>query len=197
MENRALAAIAVFAVHLDQNSDVAGTIGSFSLHQLCVSGRHGVAVFFLLTGYLLAAPLWRYSLEERGSKTLPRFGEEGLGKFCRSIIWSCYPLPSSKDLGETAQDFEQYLLHALRSQFQREKPLFDQRSAVGDGRDCSVLRVFWRVVWDSAAVQVALEHLARHYFRFHAAATLGNQRSDRPVESMRWRRLMVYGNIRC
>ena len=55
---RALACIAVFGVHLHQMTHVDGQLGPFSLSTLLINGNTGVALFFILSGFLVSLPLW-------------------------------------------------------------------------------------------------------------------------------------------
>lgn len=55
---RALACLAVFGVHFHQKTQLAGTIGPFDLTRLLENGNTGVAVFFILSSFLLSLPYW-------------------------------------------------------------------------------------------------------------------------------------------
>lgn len=59
---RALACLAVFGVHFQQTASLKGNIGPFDLARLLENGNTGVALFFILSGFLLSIPFWN-SLE--------------------------------------------------------------------------------------------------------------------------------------
>lgn len=56
---RAVACLAVFAVHSGQIAHVGGSLGPFDLGRLLENGNTGVALFFALSGFLLSLPFWR------------------------------------------------------------------------------------------------------------------------------------------
>jgi len=55
---RALAALAVFGVHFQQITGVAGRVGPFDVQTLLANGNTGVCLFFVLSGFLLSLPFW-------------------------------------------------------------------------------------------------------------------------------------------
>lgn len=67
---RALACLAVFGVHFQQTVSLQGNIGPFSLSRFLENGNTGVALFFVLSGFLLSIPFWR-SLER--AEPVPRW----------------------------------------------------------------------------------------------------------------------------
>lgn len=67
---RALACLAVFGVHFQQAVSLRGNIGPFDLARLLENGNTGVALFFVLSGFLLSIPFWR-SLER--AEPVPRW----------------------------------------------------------------------------------------------------------------------------
>lgn len=56
---RALAAFAVFFVHYNQIVGVDLQLGVFDLYRFIANGEVGVALFFILSGFLLSLPYWR------------------------------------------------------------------------------------------------------------------------------------------
>ncbi len=55
---RAIACLAVFAVHWQQLTKYSAKVGSFDFKLLLENGNTGVCLFFMLSGFLLALPLW-------------------------------------------------------------------------------------------------------------------------------------------
>lgn len=84
---RGCAAVGVFMVHWQQKTGADFQGGSFSLGRLCESGRYGVAMFLLLTGYCLAAPLWRSPVDERLERTLRGFWSRRAARLL-PLYWS-------------------------------------------------------------------------------------------------------------
>lgn len=56
---RGLAALAVFGVHYNQVIDVDVQVGPVDLYVLMSNGEYGVALFFILSGFLLSQPFWK------------------------------------------------------------------------------------------------------------------------------------------
>jgi peptidoglycan/LPS O-acetylase OafA/YrhL len=59
---RGLAALAVFGVHYNQIIDVETRVGPFDFYLLLANGEYGVALFFILSGFLLSQPFWKSML---------------------------------------------------------------------------------------------------------------------------------------
>lgn len=59
---RGVAALAVFGVHYNQIVDVDVQAGPFDIYLLLVNGQYGVALFFILSGFLLSQPFWKSTL---------------------------------------------------------------------------------------------------------------------------------------
>ncbi len=70
---RGLAALAVFAVHYNQIVDFDLQAGPFDLYLFIANGEYGVALFFLLSGFLLALPFWQAILSAREWPNLKRY----------------------------------------------------------------------------------------------------------------------------
>lgn len=56
---RGLAALAVFAVHFNQIVQLDHKLGPFDVEILLANGEYGVALFFILSGFLLGLPFWK------------------------------------------------------------------------------------------------------------------------------------------
>ncbi|MBI4753153.1 acyltransferase [Candidatus Desantisbacteria bacterium] len=79
---RGLACLAVFGVHFEQITKIDGQLGLLSVSRLLENGNTGVAMFFLLSGFLLGLPYWRMKQEE-GRK--PGFGGYWIRRLARII----------------------------------------------------------------------------------------------------------------
>lgn len=57
---RAIAALSVFGVHFNQITALDFNIGPFEMGRWLANGNTGVALFFVLSGFLLSLPFWRH-----------------------------------------------------------------------------------------------------------------------------------------
>src|SRR2546430_2063210 len=69
---RAIAALAVFGVHLQQMTGLKGSFGPFDVERLLANGNTGVCLFFMLSGFLLSLPFY-------GSQAVLQHGSSGMG----------------------------------------------------------------------------------------------------------------------
>lgn len=60
---RGIAALAIYGVHFNQVVELDAVVGYFDLYRLLGNGEYGVALFFVLSGYLLGLPFWRARLD--------------------------------------------------------------------------------------------------------------------------------------
>ena len=79
---RAIAALAVFAVHFNQIVRFDTHIGPIDVYKLLANGEHGVALFLILSGFLLAMPFWRAL---QSGAPLPGLGVYALRRMARII----------------------------------------------------------------------------------------------------------------
>jgi len=79
---RAVAALAVFGVHFGQFTGVNLVAGPFELRSLLENGELGVALFFVLSGFLLSTPFWH---AVRDGKPLPSFRAYALRRAARIL----------------------------------------------------------------------------------------------------------------
>ncbi|MDM4018335.1 acyltransferase family protein [Roseiconus lacunae] len=85
---RALACSLVFAVHWQQTTGVGRTFGPFDFKRLLLNGNTGVALFMVLSGYLLSLPLYSMPIEQRLRRPLPHYWRN---RACRILpaYWLC------------------------------------------------------------------------------------------------------------
>jgi len=110
---RALACIAVFGVHFQQAVSLQGNIGPFDLARFLENGNTGVALFFVLSGFLLSIPFWR-SLER--AEPVPRWRVFWLKRAARILpaYFVCLTLLVVHNrLWEQSGEFTNILLHYL------------------------------------------------------------------------------------
>jgi len=79
---RALAAVAVFFVHFNQQVRLELTIGPFDLARLFANGEYGVSLFFTLSGFLISLPYWRAL---NSNQSLPSFYKYLMLRFARIL----------------------------------------------------------------------------------------------------------------
>lgn len=78
---RALACLAVFGVHFQQHTGVGGTWWIFDVARLLENGNTGVAVFFVLSGFLLSLGYWSGQEQRRDtSRTLRTYATRRLAR---------------------------------------------------------------------------------------------------------------------
>lgn len=83
---RAIACLAVFAVHLQQLTGLRGKLGPIDFQRLLENGNTGVCLFFMLSGFLLSLPFWikephdDITHQHRGSRWLLGFALRRIGR---------------------------------------------------------------------------------------------------------------------
>lgn len=68
---RGLACLAVFGVHLQQLTGVGASLGPIDLARLLQNGNTGVCLLFMLSGFLLALPIWSDRPEKDAAAPTP------------------------------------------------------------------------------------------------------------------------------
>ncbi|MEO1525544.1 MAG: acyltransferase [Planctomycetota bacterium] len=109
---RALAALAVFGVHVEQLADAGLTLGPLRLDQAMKNGRLGVAMFLVLSGYCLARPLWSRPCETRLETTLCGFAKRRFSRIVPLywIVLTAIWLIQSK---VSSLEFSDWLAHCV------------------------------------------------------------------------------------
>jgi peptidoglycan/LPS O-acetylase OafA/YrhL len=79
---RAIAALSVFLVHLHQTVGFEGRLGPFDVDRWLTNGNTGVALFFVLSGFLLALP---FLAPRRSDAGPPRLGPYFLRRLARIL----------------------------------------------------------------------------------------------------------------
>ena len=70
---RAGACLAVFGVHWQQTTGISGEVGPFDATRLLLNGNTGVALFIILSGFLLSLPVFAAPREHRLRDPLPGY----------------------------------------------------------------------------------------------------------------------------
>lgn len=111
---RALAALAVFGVHFQQKTDFqGGEIGFFNLTRLLINGNTGVALFFILSGFLLSIPFWRFRLEQAGWPLISNYWVKRLARIVPAYYLCLAILVINNQYWDNADKINDVLLHVL------------------------------------------------------------------------------------
>ncbi len=108
---RAVACLAVFGVHWQQMTNVGERWGAFDFAQLLDNGNTGVAIFMILSGFLLALPIFATPLQARSRFSLRDFGRRRVAKILPTYYLCLFGLVIVKAHLQSPRQFGDVLLH--------------------------------------------------------------------------------------
>ena len=138
---RALACLAVFGVHWQQLTRFDFAVGPFDVRQLLENGNTGVAVFLVLTGFLLSTRLWSQHDADRPGEALRGYWRHRAVRILPTY-WLCLALVFvGAGYWRSIGGWFDTLLHAFFSAQRFCKDTLQHEFALlGDCRDRAVLR---------------------------------------------------------
>ena len=110
---RAIACLAVFGVHFHQLTGIDGAFGPFEVSRFFTNGNHGVAVFFVMSGFLLGLPWWHGAEPSGNPAWLRRYGFKRIARITPPYFLCLTVLVLKGRHWETAAERLDTVLHYL------------------------------------------------------------------------------------
>lgn len=110
---RGLAALGVFGVHFNQVVNLQGQAGPFDISRLLTNGNTGVALFFVLSGFLLSIPYWRAQFTREDHVDLKAYTIRRLARILPAYYLCLLIILAAKAYAGHAPDWSNILSHAL------------------------------------------------------------------------------------
>ncbi len=110
---RGLACLAVFGVHFHQHTGISGRYGYIELDRLLKNGNTGVALFFILSGFLLGLPYWSGRVNSFQELRIGPFALRRIGRIVPAYFLCMTALVLLHRHGSDAQEWVDIALHYL------------------------------------------------------------------------------------
>ncbi len=110
---RAIAALAVFFVHFNQQVGLRANFGAFDLERLLANGNTGVALFFVLSGLLLSLPFWQAQLGEIQKPRLRDYAWRRAGRIIPAYYFCLFTILFVKSMAGASPSWNNIISHVL------------------------------------------------------------------------------------
>jgi len=110
---RAIAALAVFFVHFNQQAGLKAVAGPFDLERLLENGNTGVALFFVLSGLLLSISFWQAKLGQSGTPDIGSYAWRRAGRILPAYYLCLFTIVAALFVAGSAPSWNNILSHML------------------------------------------------------------------------------------
>jgi len=108
---RAIAALAVFFVHFNQNVHLTLEAGPFDLERFLSNGNTGVALFFTLSGLLLSLPFWRSKIACVAPPDTGKYALRRIARILPAYYFCLFAIVIAKSLAGSGTSWNNILSH--------------------------------------------------------------------------------------
>jgi peptidoglycan/LPS O-acetylase OafA/YrhL len=105
--------LGVFGVHFNQVVELQGQAGPFDVNRLLTNGNTGVALFFVLSGFLLSIPYWRAQFTRDDHVDLKTYTIRRLARILPAYYLCLLIILAAKAYAGHSPDWSNILSHAL------------------------------------------------------------------------------------